>query len=127
MTKLAFIALGGAGGSVLRYACAGWVQRASGGLFPVGTLTVNVVGCLAIGFFGMALSGPVLMRDEYRLALMVGLFGGFTTFSSFGWETFSLINDGEWWRAGANLMMSNGVGLLAVWVGYRLGERCYGG
>lgn len=127
MSKLMLIAIGGACGSVLRYACAGWVQRASEGMFPFGTLAVNVLGCLCIGFFGMALSGPVLIREEHRLALIVGLFGGFTTFSSFGWETFGLINDGQWWRAGLNVATSNVLGLAAVWLGYRLAEQYYGG
>jgi len=127
MTKLLFIAFGGACGSVLRYGCAGWVQRSAGGLFPIGTMAVNVVGCLCIGFFGLALSEHVLMREEHRLAIIVGLFGGFTTFSTFGWETFSLINDGQWFRASANIVVSNVLGLAAVWLGYRLAERFYGG
>jgi fluoride exporter len=127
MAKLLFIATGGACGSLLRYACAGWVQRASGGLFPLGTFAVNILGCLGIGFVGMALSGPVLVREEYRLALLVGLFGGFTTFSSFGWETFGLMNDGQWWRAAVNVLASNTVGVLCVWLGYRVAEWFYGG
>ena len=126
MTKLMLIAIGGALGSVLRYGCAGWVQGASGGLFPYGSLAVNISGCLCIGFFGMALGGPVMVREEYRLALIVGLFGGFTTFSTFGWETFALINDGQWLKAGANLVVSNVAGLIAVWLGFRLAERAYG-
>ena len=92
--------------------------------------TVELLAALpsvVIGFFGMVLSGPVLVREEYRLALLVGLFGGFTTFSTFGWETFSLLNDGEWWRAFANFVLSNVGGVMAVWIGYRLAERWYGG
>lgn len=127
MSKILFIAFSGALGSVLRYACAGWVQRSTSGLFPVGTLAVNVVGCACIGFFGLALSEHVLVREEHRLALLVGLFGGFTTFSTFGWETFALINDGQWYRAGANVLVSNVLGLFAVWFGYRLAEKYYGG
>ena len=127
MTKIALIAVGGAGGTVLRYICTGWVQNIWGGLFPLGTLLVNVAGCFGIGFFGMALTGPVLMREEYRLALLVGLFGGFTTYSTFCWETFSLINDGQGRQAAVNILLSNLVGLGAVWFGYRLAERLYGG
>jgi fluoride ion exporter CrcB/FEX len=68
-----------------------------------------------------------VIRDDYRMALMVGVLGGFTTFSSFGWETFSLLNTGHRWRPVANLLLSNGLGLLAVWAGYRLAERLHGG
>lgn len=67
----------------MRYAVAGWAQRLWPGTFPVGTLTVNLVGCAAIGFLAMILTGPVLVREEYRLALMIGLLGGFTTFSAY--------------------------------------------
>ncbi|MFQ5412282.1 MAG: fluoride efflux transporter FluC, partial [Phycisphaerae bacterium] len=71
-------------------------------------------------------SGSFLIREEYRIALMVGLFGGFTTFSSFGLETLSLINDGQAARAILNIVFSVGLGLTAVWIGYRLAEACLG-
>jgi CrcB protein len=126
MTKWLFVAGGGALGSVLRYALQGWVQRATGVLFPVGTLVANVLGCLIIGVLAAALAGPVLIREEYRIGLMVGILGGFTTFSSFGLETFNLANDRQFGLAAANVVVSCTLGLAAVWIGYRLAERWLG-
>jgi CrcB protein len=74
------------------------------------------------GFF----AGPQLIREEYRIGLIIGVLGGFTTFSSYGLETFNLTNDGEFRLAALNMLISNGVGILAVVVGYRLAERWFG-
>ena len=120
MTKLLFIAGGGALGSVLRYLVAGWGQRLTPGVFPLGTLLVNVSGCLLIGYLGTLFAGPAVIRDEYRLALLVGLLGGFTTFSTFGYESWALLSDREWGLAGANFLLTNVLGLAAVWLGHRL-------
>ena len=120
MTKLLFIAGGGALGSVLRYLVAGWGQRLTPGVFPLGTLLVNVSGCLLIGYLGTLFAGPAVIRDEYRLALLVGLLGGFTTFSTFGYESWALLSDREWGLAGANFLLNNVLGLTAVWLGHRL-------
>ncbi len=124
--RIGLIAVGGGAGSVLRYAVQGWLQRPGAGTFPIGTLCVNVVGCFVIGLLNAALAGPVLIREEYRLALTVGVLGGFTTFSSFGGETFSLANEGQMWRAAANLVLSVGLGFVAVWAGYRVSEKWLG-
>ncbi len=126
MYKLLLIAMGGAVGSVMRYAVAGWTQKLSGSSFPLGTLIVNVSGCLAIGFLGMALTGPLLIREEYRVALLVGILGGYTTFSTFGRETFLLAADGEMGYAMTNLLLCNAVGLGAVWLGHRAAQKWFG-
>jgi len=126
ITRLFLVAVGGGAGSILRYLMAGWAQNASNALFPIGTLLVNVLGCLAIGVLGGAFAGPVLIREEYRIALLVGLLGGFTTFSTFGLETVSLLSDGQADRAVLNVVLSNGLGLVAVWLGYRLAQRWVG-
>lgn len=126
MYKALLIASAGGIGSLLRYIISGWGQRISGESFPVGTLLVNVLGCLAIGFIAAAVSGRFLIREEYRVAIMIGLLGGFTTFSSFGLETLSLINDGQAARAILNIVLSLGLGLTAVWFGYRLAESSLG-
>jgi CrcB protein len=120
-----YIAVGGACGSVLRHAAQIGVQRAVGHPFPVGTLLVNVLGCLLIGVVA-ALAGPLAWREEHRLAVMTGVLGGFTTFSAFGLETASLAE-----HEGVSLAIANGVlsvvlGLLAVYLGLRLGERLVG-
>ncbi|HEX6201633.1 MAG TPA: fluoride efflux transporter CrcB [Thermoanaerobaculia bacterium] len=124
--KLLLIALGGAAGSVLRYLVAGWVQRAAGGVFPFGTLAVNVAGCFAIGLLNPLFLGPFLIRPELRVAILVGLLGGFTTFSTYGWETLSLGHDGEWLAAAGNLLLHNVLGLAAAWGGYQLARGVFG-
>lgn len=126
MFKLALIFLGSGFGGVCRYALSGCVQRLGSGRFPVGTLAVNVIGCLLIGFLTAAFMGRVLIREEYRVAMIAGLLGGFTTFSAFGMETFALLNDGQIARALTNVAVSVGVGLTAVWIGYRAAEYWLG-
>lgn len=76
MFKLFLIAAGGGFGAVARYLLSGWMQRLGGGVFPLGTLTVNVCGCLLIGVLSAFFAGPQLVREEYRVALLVGLLGG---------------------------------------------------
>jgi len=110
----------------MRYSVAGWAQRLSNGSFPLGTLTVNVIGCAAIGFLAPLLTGPVLIREEYRLAVLVGLLGGFTTFSTYGWETISLADDGQRWLAVVNILACNLLGLAAAWAAARLATTIYG-
>lgn len=126
MTKYMLIAAGGALGSVLRYALQGGVQRLAGGTFPTGTMAVNLIGCLAIGALSAAFTGPVLVREEYRIGLTVGVLGGFTTFSTFGLETFNLAAMGQSRFAWTNVALSCGLGVAAVWLGYRLVERWLG-
>ena len=125
------IGLAGGVGSILRYLVGGWAQSITagwsltmGGVFPVGTLTVNVVGCFVIAALNVALVTP--FPPIYRMAILVGLLGGFTTFSSFGFETLSLMNDGQWGLVIANVVLSNGLGLTAAWLGYHLAQRWFG-
>jgi CrcB protein len=123
---LALVALGGGFGSVLRYVLAGWFQHLTKGSFPLGTLIVNLLGCLAIGALKAAFNGSLLMREEYQVALTIGVLGGFTTFSAFAFETFIRANERDWIAAGLNVMLSVGLGLAAVWIGYRLGAKWFG-
>ena len=118
----AWVGLGGALGSVARYWCSGVVARAMGETFPWGTLIVNVSGSLVIGFIA-TVSGPdgrFLIPPEARQFMMVGILGGYTTFSSFSLQTLSLARDGEWLLAGANIVGSVVLCLIAVWVGHML-------
>ena len=126
MLKWLLIAGGGAVGSMLRYAMQGWVQRLTPTIFPVGTLAVNVLGCLLIGILAGMFAGPQLVREEYRIGLMVGVLGGFTTFSAFGLESFRLMQDGEARLMFLNVLLSCGIGFAAVWLGYRLAEHWFG-
>ena len=126
MFKFLMVAAGGGVGSAMRYLVAGWGQWLGDGPFPWGTLIVNVLGCFLLGLLNYLFSGPYLIRAEYRMALTIGLLGGFTTFSTFGWETFALANDGQSLRAMLNLLLSVLLGFTAVWLGYRLAERWSG-
>ena len=126
MLKWLLIAAGGGLGSMLRYAMQGWVQRLTTTTFPWGTFAVNVLGCLLLGLLSGFFAGPQLVREEYRVGLTVGVLGGFTTFSTFGLESFNLANDGELRLALANMIISCAAGFVAVWFGYRLAERFFG-
>jgi CrcB protein len=117
-----WIAVGSALGGVARYWCSGMAARLLGETFPYGTLFVNVLGSFVIGFFA-ALTGPdgrLFIGSTARQFVMVGLCGGYTTFSSFSLQTLNLMNDGEWLQAGANIAGSVILCLLAVWAGYAL-------
>ena len=126
MLKWFLIAGGGACGSMLRYALQGWVQNSVASIFPWGTMAVNLTACLAIGFLAGMFGGSQLIREEYRIGLTVGVLGGYSTFSTFGLETFNLAKDKEFVLAGLNLLLSCGIGVVAVWAGYRLAEHWYG-
>ena len=121
MRDMVFIAGGGAMGAVLRYLLAGWVQsglRVHG--FPVGTLAVNVLGCLVIGVLGGWAESVPALHSQVRAFLFIGLLGGFTTFSSFGYETLALLRDGQMFLGLANVASQLVLGLTAVWLGYGL-------
>ena len=128
MINLAYIAAGGAIGSVLRYLMQGWVQRVAGpwitnlmgAWFPLGTLAVNLSGCLVIGLLTALLAGPVPLREEHRLGLTVGVLGGFTTFSTFGLETYNLSVEGHYALAMLYVAASCSLGLAGVWLGHRV-------
>lgn len=123
MNKWIWIAAGGAFGSVLRYAIQGWAQRMTTGAFPLGTLVVNVTGCLLLGFLAGLFVGPTVERPNYYLGLSVGVLGGYTTFSTFGLETFHLTTAGHLGLAMLNVGLSCSLGLAAVWIGHRLAEQ----
>jgi CrcB protein len=127
MVKILMIATGGGAGALLRYLIAGLVHKAAGGpLFPYGTLAVNVLGCFVTGLLFAYFSGPHLIRDDIRVALLVGLLGAFTTFSSFSWETLFLVRGGEMRLALANVALTNVLALSAMWFGYRIADKWFG-
>lgn len=119
----AWIALGGALGSVLRFWCSLAVARAVGETFPWGTLLVNIVGSFLIGLVAVTTGpdGRLLISSTSRQFIMVGIFGGYTTFSSFSLQTLNLALDGEWVLAGANILLSVVLCLLGVWLGHAAG------
>lgn len=117
------IAAGSAAGGVLRYLIAHGLQHATGVGFPLGTLVVNVLGCFAIGVMAALLTGERQLSDAVELGLFVGVLGGFTTFSSFGRETVDLFLHGRTLAAISYILLSNGLGLVAVFAGLRLAAR----
>ncbi len=121
MNKFLLVGLGGFLGSILRYWLSGLVQESFRNvLFPVGTLVVNVLGCLAIGILAELAESRGIISTETRLFAMTGILGGFTTFSTFSNESFGLLRDGQNWAAGLNLFLSLALGLGAVWLGRTL-------
>lgn len=124
--KSILVFFGAGAGGLTRYWLGAAVQSWWGPTFPLGTLIVNVSGCLVMGFLATAWMGPVLVREEYRIAVLIGVLGGYTTFSSFGRETLELVSGGQWLRAGVYVMASVFVSLVAVWVGAITANKIYG-
>jgi CrcB protein len=120
MLKYFLVGLGGALGSMLRFWLSGLVADRIGQSFPWGTLLVNVSGSAAIGFFA-TLTGPDgrwLVAPSLRIFFMIGICGGYTTFSSFSLQTLDLMRDKEWFYAGLNIVSSFAGCLIAIWIGH---------
>jgi CrcB protein len=115
--KWLLLFVGGGLGASLRFALATWVDQRAEVPFPWGTLAVNAVGCFAIGLLATFADEHHLLSAGARLFLVAGLLGGFTTFSTFGLETWQLIEDRAMWTAAANVLGSVAVGLVAVILG----------
>jgi CrcB protein len=119
MTHILAVAAGGAVGSLLRYAASLLVPDGSAP-FPWTTLLVNVFGCGLLGLFLGLADARWTTSPELRSFVSIGLFGGFTTFSTFGTQTISLWQDGRWIASALNVVLSVGLGLLAAWGGWRI-------
>ena len=122
MIKYLLILLGGGAGSLARYAAGTAIANRFGARFPLGTMVVNVTGCFLIGLV-MTLLTERQPHPYWRLALVVGFLGGYTTFSSFEWETWSAVRGGGFWIGLANVVGSVTLGYIAVWVGALLARR----
>ena len=121
--RLALIAILGAIGALPRYGLQGVVQIRAGSTFPYGTLLVNLTGCFLLGLIGQFTLNRMVISPDWRVAIAVGFFGGYTTFSSFGWETAEMLEDGEWARATAYVAASVVAGLLLSVAGIRLANQ----
>lgn len=118
LSSVIYVALGGALGSVSRYLLGAWAQTASKSIdFPYGTLTVNLIGCFVIGFLSHLAETRGAFTPETRALVFIGVLGGFTTFSSFGNDTFNLLHEGERVNALANVGANVILGLFLVWLG----------
>jgi len=121
--RIFLIALFGAIGTLTRFGLQGIVQIKMGSTFPYGTLLINLTGCFFLGLVGQFTLNRVIMPAEWRLAIAVGFFGGYTTFSSFGWESAKMFEAGEWLRASTYVAASVVLGLLLSVAGIRVANR----
>jgi len=120
MGKLILIGLAGFIGTLSRYWLSGVVARRYGETFPMGTLLVNLVGCFLVGLLFYLLHERFIVNQTVRTVVLIGFLGRFTTFSSFGLQTFTLLQDGEFGLAALNILGANVIGLVLVWAGYTL-------
>ncbi len=120
LIKIVLVMIGGSLGAVSRYGISMLSARLLGAGFPWGTLIVNLCGCFLIGIsFALADRSPV-MNPSVRLFFVTGFLGALTTFSTFGYETFSAVEGGNHWLAIANMLVNNAAGLVLVFLGFRL-------
>ena len=126
MLAYLWVAIGGALGSMARYGLGGLVSEKFGHSFPWGTLVINVTGSFVIGFLGALTAPGGKMTPQSRVLatqlLVTGVCGGYTTFSSFSLQTLNLLRDREWLYAGGNILLSVILCMIAVWLGYLLGN-----
>ena len=123
MILILLVGVGGFFGAVMRYVVTNWVQDFFHVLsLPYGTLTVNLLGCLIIGLLGGLSESRNLLNQEARALLFIGVLGGFTTFSTFGYETVQLLRDGQSLAAFSNIGLQVCLGLFAVWIGYSISQ-----
>ena len=125
LTQYMIIGLGGALGSMLRFGLGSLIDTAvqkTGQIFPWGTIVVNITGCFVIGFIFTisAGEGRLMLSTLTRQFIMIGILGGYTTFSSFSLQTLTLAQDGQWWGAAANVLLSVVLWLVGVWLGAAL-------
>jgi fluoride exporter len=124
MEYILLVGSGGFLGSIARYLLSGWVQRLTeNSFFPFGTMAVNIIGCLAIGILSGLAENRGILTPQSRAFLLIGVLGGFTTFSSFSYDTASLIHSGEAFAAFANVALQVTLGLGATWLSYNLIQR----
>ncbi len=123
MNRYLLVMLGAALGGLARYLIGSAVMQRFSGRFPLGTLVVNVTGCFLIGILLPLLTERGEPRPNLRLFLVAGVLGGYTTFSSFAWESFQAVDEGSRWIGFANVALSVILGYLAVWCGTLLVRR----
>ena len=117
MMTFLVITLGAAVGANLRYAVSTWAAQRWGIAFPYGTMLINVIGSFAIGLIMVLATTRIPLSVPWRLLLVTGFLGGFTTFSSFSYETYGLLISGSWLEASLNIAGSVGLGMIGVFLG----------
>ena len=115
---LLLVGLGGALGSMARYMCSTLISRVAPSLFPFGTFAVNVVGCVLFGIIVGLAEQRSVFRPEARAFLLIGVLGGFTTFSTFAFESFQLLRDGQFMSVAVNVVGQVIAGVVGLWAGF---------
>jgi len=124
---VSLVAVFGAVGAVSRYLVSGWAYQLLGARFAYGTLAVNVIGCFLLALLVQVVESDFNLSPHLRTALAIGFLGAFTTFSTFGYETFYYAQERAWLLAILNVLANLVFGLLAVWVGFIAGRALVGG
>jgi fluoride exporter len=119
---LVLIGIGGATGAIARYLLGGAVHQWLPGFFPYGTFVVNVIGCIVFGLIVGVAESRFVIGPDARAFLLVGVLGGFTTFSSFTFESFELVRTGQILAAGVNIIGQIAIGFIGLWAGFGLGR-----
>jgi fluoride exporter len=120
--KLLWIGVAGGLGALARYGFGGWVQKQAGGGFPWGTCAVNILGCFLFGIVWSLAEDRMLIGSQVRTIVLIGFLGGFTTFSTFVFETGEFLRDSQWLFAIANAALQNTVGIVFLFLGMALGR-----
>jgi CrcB protein len=123
MSQYLLVALGAAAGGLARYIIGGAIMQRFGGRFPLGTLMINVTGCFLIGVLMTLITERGTLSSKWQPLLVVGVLGGYTTFSAFGWETYRSVREGSLFMGLAYVLLSVGLGYIAVWFGALLARR----
>jgi CrcB protein len=122
LQKIIYLALAGAAGTLARYWLGGLVQRNISVDFPFGTAAVNIIGCLLFGLLWALTENRLSVSGQMRTIIFIGFFGGFTTFSSFAFETAQMLDDSQWLWASGNLILQNVLGLVGMIAGLAIGK-----
>ncbi|MFA5424632.1 MAG: fluoride efflux transporter CrcB [Phycisphaerae bacterium] len=122
-SKILFLCLAGAAGTLSRYALSGLVQRSINSEFPIGTAAVNIIGCLLFGLLWALTENRITISGQFRIIIFVGFFGAFTTFSTFMYETARLADDSQYLWAAANFLVQNVIGFVCLITGLAIGKK----
>lgn len=125
MMKLLMIAAAGLVGTLARYGLGGLVQKQVDSLFPLGTVVVNILGCLLFGILWSWAENRITVDATIRAAIFIGFFGAFTTFSSFAYETVTMLRESQWFAAGANILLQNLLGMAGLFGGLIVGRKLF--